>query len=203
MADISYSEARKFLKADFETGKLYWRERSPRDFANCGHSARHSCTIWNSRYAGKEAFTANSHGYKSGSILGKRFLAHRIIWLLAHKRLPDGAIDHINGNPSDNRLSNLRVVTMAQNMRNQSLRVTNSTGAHGVAWYKPTKKWRVRIQANGHIEHIGYFDLIDEAIAARKIREEELGFHVNHGRVNLTVKREAPLRSPRQRTQTP
>jgi len=61
------------------------------------------------------------------------FLVHRIVWEMFNPPLKDGEnIDHKNGDSSDNRISNLRVVSHAENMRNCRQRVDNKTGVTGV-----------------------------------------------------------------------
>lgn len=70
-------------------------------------------------------------------------------------------IDHINRNRSDNRLGNLRSATRGQNMMNTGLRSGNTSGIVGVAPFR--NKWRARISK----VHIGLFDSIADAVAAR------------------------------------
>src|ERR1700733_11337823 len=72
-------------------------------------------------------------GYLVFGAAGKNRTAHRLIWLMVHGRLPrkPKEIDHINGNPSDNRLSNLRIVTHGQNLQNAKLQRNNSLGIKG------------------------------------------------------------------------
>lgn len=45
----------------------------------------------------------------------------------------------------------------------------NTSGHPGVGWYPRTKKWRAYVRAGGKLVHLGYFDNIDEAIAARTV----------------------------------
>jgi hypothetical protein len=52
----------------------------------------------------------------------------------------------------------------------------------GISFYKPLQKWRAAIKNNGILEHIGYFETKDDAITARKTKEREYGFFINHGR---------------------
>jgi hypothetical protein len=74
--------------------------------------------------------------------------------------------DHINHNTLDNRRSNLRIVTCAQNNRNTLTRKDNTSGCRGVTWHKPLRKWRVQIGVNGKKLHVGvYVDLKDAALA--------------------------------------
>ena len=69
----------------------------------------------------------------------------------------DDIIDHINGNPLDNRRCNLRFSTKAQNCRNAKVRVDNSSGYKGVCKHKSDGKWYAAISAGGVRTHLGSF----------------------------------------------
>lgn len=66
-------------------------------------------------------------------------------------------VDHINGNPLDNRKHNLRICTQAENRRNSKIRKDNTSGYKGVVWSKWAKKWMCRININKKSIHLGYF----------------------------------------------
>lgn len=74
--------------------------------------------------------------------------------------------DHINRNPLDNRRSNLRIVTHAQNMQNRKPHARSSSRYRGVHWNAETHNWRARCRLNGRYYHLGYFNSEDEAGAA-------------------------------------
>ena len=85
------------------------------------------------------------HDYKSRYYVvgynNKRYMAHRVVWELCNGVIPDGlVIDHINGNGRDNRIENLRLVTMRGNARNSRMRSNNKTGFNGVAITERTDK---------------------------------------------------------------
>lgn len=67
-------------------------------------------------------------------------------------------VDHANGNGLDNRRSNLREATNAQNSANSRLSRRSTSGLKGVTWYKRTSRWRAHITANQEQRHLGYFD---------------------------------------------
>ena len=174
---------RKILRYEPDTGKLFWRERSVDMFADSKHNAELACSAWNSRFAGKDALTAfNCNGYKTGSILNRCYLAHRIIWAMVYDEWPEN-IDHINGVRDDNRIQNLRSVSRSENNRNKKRQSNNASGVCGVNWHKQHSKWRAYIKADGKVKNLGYFTDFDDAVAARKEAEAEYGYHENHGRV--------------------
>lgn len=75
-------------------------------------------------------------------------------------------VDHINGNSLDNRRSNLRACTHAQNMQNMKLSKSNKSGYRGVYWDKQCGKWRSRFSANGKMVEVGTFHDKYEAVLA-------------------------------------
>lgn len=146
---------RNALRYEPETGKLFWNKRAdaPRN--------------WNSKYAGKEAFTAiNDSGYLIGGIGNKKLRAHRVIWAIVYGAWPAHEIDHINMNKTDNQIENLREATHSQNQCNKLARSDNTSGFKGVSWHKQSKKWRVRIGRGNASRSLGYFDNILDAASA-------------------------------------
>lgn len=168
---------RKLLRYDPDTGKLYWLERNESWFPD-----ERAKKIWNTRFAGKEAFTADSHGYKQGSVLGVRCEAHVIIWSMVYGELPD-QIDHVDRDKSNNRLSNLRDGSNGANNRNLPRFRTNTSGVTGVTWNKGRGRWQAQIHHIGECVYLGLFPFKFDAILARLLAEKKFGFHPNHGRV--------------------
>jgi hypothetical protein len=80
-------------------------------------------------------------------------------------------IDHINGNPLDNKKSNLRLATPSQNNMNNNLSKANTTGYKGIEYIKKLKKWKVKIDINKKRIFLGYFKKIKDAIKVRKNAE--------------------------------
>ena len=172
----------KLLTYDPDTGLLYWRTRTPDMFADGKQTATQACANWNARFAGTEAFIfSDAKGYKRGKIFGKTYRAHRVIWALANGLWPLDQIDHINGIRDNNRLCNLRDVTGSVNLRNAKKQFNNTSGICGVSWVKRKQKWQANIGIRGHKIHIGIFDNIEDAAAARKSAEVGNGFTARHG----------------------
>lgn len=108
-------------------------------------------------------------------IFGKRYLAHRLAWLITYGKWPDGILDHKNGNPFDNRISNIREATYQQNMFNKSPGRNNTTGVAGVYFNRKRGKWVAQIRINGKPTYLGGFDSIQEASAVHK--EASIKYH--------------------------
>lgn len=174
----SAEELRQLLTYEPETGKLLWKPR-PREM----FGSQRAFSTWNARFAGREAFTARlADGRRHGKIYGKSYVAHRVAWCMHLGRWPSQHIDHINGDPADNRIVNLRDVSQAENARNQRRRKNNTSGCMGVYWGSKEGKWRAKITQDGRTRHLGLFRCLTAAVAARKSAECEFGFHKNHGR---------------------
>lgn len=177
------------LRYDAEVGKLFWRKRSVRWFkaSKCRgyeRSAEWAMRNWNARFAGKEAFTHRDRkGYAKGAVLSINCSAHRVIYALHHGVEVDGFIDHINGDKSDNRIANLRVVSNAENAKNAALYSSNKSGTSGVMWEDSHKAWAVKINIGGKQRRIGRYKVKADAVAARKNAEVLHGYHENHGRL--------------------
>jgi hypothetical protein len=107
----------------------------------------------------------------SGSRAGGDILMYRLIM----GEPPEGyEIDHINGDNKDNRKSNLRFCTHAQNSKNRKLNKNNKYGAKGISFDgrgNLTKPWRVYI--NQHV-YVGSFETLEEARNAREKAEQKL-----------------------------
>lgn len=174
-------ELRLLVQYDPTSGDLFWRTRSSDMFPGKSVAGRDGeCSAWNKRYAGKPALNyLNRSGYAVGSILGKSYRSHRVCWAIHHGYWPS-EIDHIDGNRSNNRISNLREVTRKQNSCNRKRRSDNTSGATGVRFSRGT--WKVRIHRNGRECHVGSFKSKEEAIAAWRKAASLLEYHPNHGR---------------------
>lgn len=173
---LSPNDLRQLLRYEPETGKLFWRERPPEMFAT-----KRSGSIWNARYAKKEAFTAiTTNGYRVGRIFDQSYKAHRVAWAIFYGKWPDHHIDHIDGDTSNNCQHNLRDVSRSQNMFNQKRRRDNSSGYKNVIWHKQSGKWCARIRAFGATHSLGMFaDPVDAFAAAEKARSS---LHGSFGR---------------------
>jgi len=96
-------------------------------------------------------------GYRIIKFQGKKYKAHRLIWLFIYGKWPDDEIDHINRDRLDNRIENLREADRYINMRN--------LGNVGVTRFRG--QWKARLAQ----KHLGYFTSYEEAMTARKAAE--------------------------------
>ncbi|HAK35511.1 MAG TPA: HNH endonuclease [Pantoea sp.] len=99
-----------------------------------------------------------SNGYRAVVVAGKSMLAHRVAYAIFFGIYPDGLIDHINGDRSDNRIGNLRVVDHAENMKNRKVELKEKKKFKGCYFDRHKKKWRAAARINSKIYRIGDFD---------------------------------------------
>lgn len=140
---------------EYKDGRLYWKvDRGLRN-----------------KVKGQEASpNALQAGYRVCRINGKSVPAHRLIFLLHFKYLPD-EIDHIDGNPLNNLIENLRPADRASNGQNRGIQKNNTSGFKNVSWHPANKKWEVRVWMRNKMYRFGMFNDIElanqTAIAAR------------------------------------
>lgn len=123
-------------------------------------------------------------GYRYINLDGRPFPAHRLAWMYVYGEMPKYHIDHINRNPSDNRISNLRDVPQSFNCRNANISKNNTSGDNGVR--KIDDRYQATIKFNYKHYYLGRFKTRDEAIAARRTAEKLLGFDELHGQIKKT-----------------
>lgn len=80
--------------------------------------------------------------------------------------------DHINRDKLDNRRQNLRMVSRRAQERNKGARKDNPSGIRGVSWKRDAQRWYVKIRVDALRVHVGSFQTLPEAIAARTAAEE-------------------------------
>jgi hypothetical protein len=112
---------------------------------------------------GCPAGTKDAKGRIRINIGGIKIFAHHIVWVISTGRWPVRHLDHINGNPSDNRFTNLREATPTQNMANKKMSSLNRTGLKGVGFDRRSKRFFARISAHGKRMVLGRFDTPEAA----------------------------------------
>jgi hypothetical protein len=109
------------------------------------------------------------------------FQLHRLVFLDYHGYLP-AEIDHIDGNPANNCVDNLRAVTRAQNQWNAKTRKDNTSGVKNVSWCARDCRWIVQMRSGGRLAYVARFDSLSEAVAdAQQARVETFGEFARHG----------------------
>ena len=146
---VTQERLKQLLAFDPEAGVFFWRDN------------------YHKRRIGLPAGTVTRSGHIRISVDGTAYLAHRLAWLYVHGEMPK-LIDHINQNPADNRLRNLRPASRRENRLNSKIGSNNKSGHTGVCWHAVTRKWRAFISVGGRPKHLGVFDTVESAVAARK-----------------------------------
>ena len=153
--DLTAAEVRAALEYDRETGVFTWKHRpdmSPQ---------------WNGRWADKRAGSVRTQRasggmrYETIAVNAKRYRAHRLAWLHVHGKWPEGELDHINRDGTDNRLCNLRPASRAENQANARPPRTNTIGLKGVRRHR--RRFVAQIGYGGRMHYLGIFATAEEA----------------------------------------
>lgn len=115
---------------------------------------------------GVELTAKNALGYIVIGLFGNRYYAHRLAWMYMTGTFPEGQVDHINQDKSDNRWINLRCATPSQNKVNQPAHRDSRSGVKGVSWNQARSKWVARCALDGKQRTLGYFSDIESASEA-------------------------------------
>ena len=146
----------------YKYGYLYWKQ-----------------TVSNRAIKNTIAGTLKQNKYWEIQYKKKRYYAHRLIWELFNGKIPDDmVIDHINGNPTDNHIENLRCVNHNQNLLNTHPRITNKSGYLGISWDKKQHKWVAALSYKGKRIFRKYYNDIEQAIIELN-KEREVRLNVN------------------------
>lgn len=165
-SDISAETVRQLLAYDPETGALTWKPRTPERFASEYRTAECECETWNKKFAGKRAGWLKPNGYRCITLDYRIYREHHIVWLFVTGALPKAHIDHRNGDRADNRISNLREATNAQNRENMKRSSRNTSGFTGVSWHSQCGKWVAYISKNNVRHCLGLYSDPRDAHAA-------------------------------------
>jgi len=106
---------------------------------------------------GWQAGTFTKNGHLRTLIKRKPYFVHRIIFMMHHGFVPE-FIDHIDGNPANNLIENLRPATRSQNNLNRGKHKRNTSGYKGVTWVASAGRYSTRIGLEGKRFFLGYFE---------------------------------------------
>jgi hypothetical protein len=152
-------EMKQYLSYDPETGHFTWIKVKLKSKSKVG-----------------DIIGSLSRGYIGIKFNFKSYRAHRLAWLFTYGKWPTNHIDHIDGNRSNNKLSNLRDVTNQENQFNIN-KILAKSGYLGVSKYK-SRSWRARIMLNGKDICLGHYEtpeLASEAYQAAKLKYHVIG----------------------------
>ena len=139
---------REWVRYNPETGAFTWRKSGP--YKKAGAKAAHRA----------------SGGYCRISLYNRLVYAHRAAFVLMLGRWPAQFADHVDGDPSNNKWSNLREATLQQNNHNAKRPRTNKTGVKGVSYLKTRGVYRARAWVNGRQRSLGCYETAEQAHAA-------------------------------------
>ncbi len=151
---------RELFDYDPDTGVLVWR-------------VKRGC-----RAAGMVAGCLSPNGRWVVSVQRKLQYRYRVGWIHHYGLVPEVEIDHVNGDPGDDRIINLRLATRKQNCENLGIRSDNTSGARNVVWDKSKGVWKAQVGHNGKTIHGGYF--IDPVAAERRAEEIRQSLFTHH-----------------------
>jgi len=180
--ELELNELRSIFSYDPDTGALYRIARPRRVTTAPGK--------WVQQYFPcdrvEAGFTHSGHGYRMVKYRQKAYFVHRVGWALYNNAWPQGFIDHLNGDKTDNRACNLRDVAHGKNMRNKKMYMSNTSGVTGVYWHAPKGNrrgyWAAVVTWGGIRRQLGAYQSFEEAVAARRAAEKTLGFTQRHGK---------------------
>lgn len=155
---LTYSQAQALFAYDPATGVVTARI----------HRGRQSPKV------GEPVGSLNRDGYLTVMVARRNYMLHVVAWLLVHGCYPANDLDHRDGHRANNRLSNLRPATRSENNQNMARRSDNTSGEPGV--WQVRGRWRVRVTSHGTNHHVGYFDTLAEAKAARLAAKAKLHY---------------------------
>lgn len=153
---LTVEQLRAALNYDPLTGLFTWPKRRRTGLRNS-----HADFPAGHRKAGKHG------GYILIRLNFQLYRAHRLAWFYMYEEWPDGEIDHINSDQSDNRITNLRIATSSNQRMNSRRRSDNTSGVKGVWYDKRRAKWIAEVWVDGKKHHIGQFATLLEAKGAR------------------------------------
>lgn len=155
--DLTLDVLVSYLSYDLRTGVFRWMVKRPKG-------------VKPNDIAGRKL----KNGSVSIQLLHRQYQAHRLAWLYHYGKWPTEFLDHINGNPADNRICNLREATNSQNQANRKRLTTNTSGFRGVTWNQKCQRWQASIKKDGKNIYLGLYEDAEKAGSAYKAAAAEL-----------------------------
>lgn len=152
-----------------------------------GHFTRRVSLTHSVKVGDRAGTISKKTGYASIWVDGHLYYAHRLVWLYVYGMWPI-QIDHINGNRIDNRLTNLRDCTNAENQQNIKGRSHNKSGFIGVHFDAWSGKWRASIKIDEKTIKLGRFSSKRDASEAYKEAKRQHHTFQPHVREAISAK---------------
>lgn len=156
---ISHTELLDRLDYNPESGVFTWKTKKITNQYD---------KTWNAKHAGNQTGYTRKNGYKVIILNNKEYPCSRLAWFYVYKKWPTNEVDHINLNPLDNRIVNLRDVTRSENAINRGLQSNNTSGFKGVWKRSKSNSWVAGICINGIRKKLGDFKSPELAYEAYK-----------------------------------
>lgn len=157
---ISHKELLRLLSYSGETGIFIWLQDRNFGQFQAGSRAGHRC---------------NSLNYRAVKIFGRTYKEHRLAWFYIHGEWPPEMVDHVDGDPTNNKIANLRLATRKQNAANRKVDRKHSVGLKGVS--RSGNRFYAKIYFEEKLRALGGYATAEEAhaaycMAAKKLRGE-------------------------------
>lgn len=163
---VTSDRLKELLEYNSITGKFYWKikprpQTKPRDIAGC----------------------LNNSGYIVIRVDKVLYLAHRLAWIYHYQEMPEFEIDHIDGNPANNSILNLRKCTRAENCRNTKIKCNASSNYKGIYFDKRRLLWIAEIRTDKGKKYLGQFSC--EHVAGLAYQIASINYHGDFSRQNI------------------
>lgn len=159
---MNIERLKEVFHVDYENGLLIRNVR-------CGKFPKGSAAGSSTKYS--KVYVDKEHIY-----------VHKAVWSIHHGYIPDETIDHIDTNPTNNKICNLRIATRSQQQHNTGIRQTNTTGVKGVSLCKLTGMYRAEVKLDHKRVFDKRFNTIEEAKEALVlVRQKFHGNFTNNG----------------------
>lgn len=144
-AELIKAWADEYITYDERTGTFVWKKH-PTGRAKLGSEAGRIV-----------------RGYRRIGVLGKEMQAHVLAWIIVNATYPDGQIDHIDGDKTNNSINNLRLVTHQENQHNQRKAHKRSSSGYLGAHKDSRGGFSAKITVNNKTIFLGRFSTAIEA----------------------------------------
>jgi len=153
---LTQEHLKKLLHYDSDTGEWTWLRRNGTKRPQAGNISNQG----------------RSAGYRRICVDGKSYYSSHLVFLYMTGEFPNGEVDHIDRNRSNDKWSNLRITTHTKNCQNRGIRNDNTSGYPGVSFNTQSNRWKADICVDGVRIYLGKFIFLEDAIEARKFAEK-------------------------------